>query len=489
MTVLSDLLAYQRRTQTLAQTMMRLGWDQETVMPKGAAAQRADEMAALESVLHARRAAPEVGDMLAAAEPQSEEDRAHLREIQRRYDRTRKVPADLAAEITRITSLAHGIWAQARADEDVAAFLPMLKQIVALRRQEAQAVAADGALYDALLQDYEPGMTEAEIATLFDQMRPRLINLRARIADLAPMPQIRGHFPHHVQLALGEHIARAFGYDFDRGRIDLAVHPFSSGSGTDVRITTRVDEADPLGCLYSTIHEVGHAGYEQNITADYMLTILGEGASMGVHESQSRIYENQLGRSPAFTRWLFTVMRDRFGEIGLDNPATFTRAVNAVQPGFIRTEADEIHYNLHIMLRFDLERALISGNLPVTEVEAAWNDRFQSDFGMAINRPSNGMLQDVHWAAGLFGYFPTYTLGNVYAGCLYKALRADVPSLDDRLAQGDPLPAIEWLTKRVHRFGGLRPPQDTIVNATGAAISAAPLLDYLDEKYAAIHEF
>jgi carboxypeptidase Taq len=487
MTALTDLLAFQRETEALGQIMGRLGWDQETMMPEGAAAQRGDEMAALESVLHARRTDPRLGDWLEAAKPQTEADRAQLREIRRSYTRAVKVPADLAAEIARVTSLAQGIWAKARAADDVAAFLPTLSQVITLRRLEAEAIAEGGDLYDTLLQDYEPGTTGAEIAALFDRMRPRLRALRERVLEAPAAPRLTGHFDHAAQLRFNETIARAFGYDMAHGRIDLAVHPFSSGSGADVRITTRVDEADPLGALYSTIHEVGHGAYEQNIDVAYRLTALGSGVSMGVHESQSRIYENQLGRSPAFTGWLYGQMRDAFGEIGVTSASDFTRAVNAVHSGYIRTEADEVHYNLHIMLRFDLERALFSGDLDVADLEAAWNDRFKADFGVVVDKPSNGMLQDVHWSVGLFGYFPTYSLGNVYAGCLHQALRRALPDLDAQLAEGNLAPATAWLRDNLQGFGSLRDPRATIEHATGQPISEDPLLDYLDAKFTALY--
>jgi carboxypeptidase Taq len=488
MSALSDLLAHRRQTEALSQVMGRLGWDQETMMPRGAAEQRGEEMAALEAVLHARRSAPEVGELLALAEAETEAEAAQLRLIARDHARATKIPGDLAAELARVTSVAQGVWARARAADDLAAFLPTLDHVVRLKRVEAEALAEGGDLYDALVDDYEPEMTAAELGAMFDRMRPRLVDLRARILDAGPPPEaISGVFPKDVQLALSREVAQAFGYDLDHGRIDLAVHPFSSGSGADVRITTRVDEADPLGCLYSTIHEVGHAGYEQNIVPEYGLTALGQGVSMGVHESQSRIYENQLARSAAFTGWLCGRMRDLFGEIGVDSPEAFHAAVNRVTSGYIRTEADEVHYNLHIMLRFDLERALIRGDLDVGDLEAAWNDRFEADFGVAVDRPSNGVLQDVHWSVGLFGYFPTYSLGNVYAGVLHAALREDLPDLDDALAAGDPSPATSWLKDRLQRHGGLRPPRETIEHAAGRKVSEAPLLDYLDAKFGAIY--
>ncbi len=488
MTAYNALMAYQKETQALAQIMGRLGWDQETVMPRGAVDQRAEEMAALEAVLHARRTDPRVGDWLAKVEANDEVSAANLRLIAREYARATKVPANLATALARITSKGQGIWAEARGNEDVAAFLPTLAEILRLRREEAAAIAGDADPYDALLQDYEPGTSGAEIETMFSRMRPRLVDLRARILDsgIDPTP-LEGHFPEDKQLALSNEIAAKFGYDFNHGRIDKAVHPFSSGSGKDVRITTRVDESEPMGCLYSTIHEVGHACYELNIEDAYGLTVLGQGVSMGVHESQSRSYENQMGRSRAFAGWLFDRMRDVFGEMNLTNADALYRSMNRVSSGYIRTEADEVHYNLHILMRFDLERALVSGDLDVQDLEAAWNDRFTADFGSAVDKPSNGMLQDVHWSVGLFGYFPTYSLGNVYAGCLYKTLKQDLPEVDTALALGDPSPATGWMAENLQRHGGLFGPRALVERATRAPVSDGPLLDYLEAKFGEIY--
>ena len=282
-------------------------------------------------------------------------------------------------------------------------------------------------------------------------------------------------------------MAKAFGYDMARGRVDKAVHPFSSGSGLDVRITTRTNPADPFNCFYSTIHEVGHAAYEQNIDQAYLLTPLGRGVSMGVHESQSRIYENQIGRSRAFTGWLFGQMKDAFGDFGIKDEDTFYATVNRVGDGYIRTEADELQYNLHVLLRFDLERALMSGDLMVSDLESAWNDRFEADFGYAVDKPSHGVLQDVHWSVGLFGYFPTYSLGNVYAGCLNEAMRAALPDLDSDLAKGDTSAATSWLGAHVQSNGGLYEPREVIERAAGQAPSEGPLLSYLTEKFSGIY--
>ncbi|WP_136644365.1 carboxypeptidase M32 [Tabrizicola sp. YIM 78059] len=487
MTAYDELMAFQRQTEALAQVAGRLGWDQETMMPEGAAAQRAEEIGALEAVLHARRTDPRIGDWLAAAEAPDAVARAQLRQIRRSYARAMKVPARLAEEIAATTSLAQGIWAECRSRDDVAGFLPTLRKVVELKRAEGAALAAGGDPYDALVDDYEPGMTGAAIASMFNAMRPRLVSLREKVLGAEAPHGLVGTFGHDDQLALARELATAFGYDWSRGRIDLAVHPFSSGSGHDVRITTRVSETDPFNCFYSTIHEVGHAAYEQGIDPAYALTPIGQGVSMGVHESQSRSYENQLGRSRAFTGWLFGQMREIFGDFGIADEDAFYRAVNRVHPGYIRTEADEVHYNLHIMMRFDLERALIRGDLDVADLEAAWNDRFRADFGVAVDRPANGMLQDVHWSCGLFGYFPTYTLGNVYAGCLVKALRAEVAGLDAMMAKGDVSAATGWLRDRLQRHGALYEPREVVQRACGFEPSEGPLLDYLEAKFGEIY--
>ncbi len=484
---IKDLLEFDRDTQALGQVAGRLGWDQETMMPPGAAPQRGAEMAAMEKVLHARRSDPRVGEWLATATPSTAAQTAMVREIQTSFDRATKVPADLAAEIARVTSQAQGIWAQARADDDFAAFAPTLDHVLQLKREEGAALADGGDVYDAMLQDYEPGLTAADLDAMFGAMRPELVALRAAILDRPAPPQLTCDFDESGQMALSGTLAQVFGYDLKKGRIDKAVHPFSSGSGDDVRITTRTALNDPFNCFYSTIHEVGHACYEQNIDDAYGLTAIGRGVSMGVHESQSRIYENQLGRSRAFCGWLYDAMRRQFGDFGVPDADAFYAIVNRVSDGFIRTEADEVQYNLHVLLRFDLERALVSGDLAVADLEAAWNDRFLADFGFAVDRASNGCLQDVHWSVGLFGYFPTYSLGNVYAGCLYAALRDAVPDLDAQLGAGNLTQATGWLRDAVQQHGALKTPKQTIQDATGAAPTETPLLHYVRDKFGTLY--
>ncbi|WP_102223625.1 carboxypeptidase M32 [Acidimangrovimonas sediminis] len=489
---MNSLMAYQRDTEALGQIAGRLEWDQETMMPRGAAEQRGEEIGALEGVLHARRTDPRIGDWLEEATPSDEEETAYLRHIRRTYERQTRVPAKLAIELARTTSVAQGRWAEARSANDVAMFLPTLRRVVELRREQAAALAdGDGpeALYDALIDDYEEGASAASLGAMFDRMRPRLVALREAVMGADHQPRdLSGHFPADGQMRVARKLASAFGYDWNCGRMDLSVHPFSSGSGTDTRITTRVVEAEPFNCLYAAIHETGHACYEQGVDPDYLLTPLGAGVSMGVHESQSRIYENQLGRSRPFTGWLYDQMTETFGPLSVGDADAFHGAVNRVNSGFIRTEADEVHYNLHIMLRFGLEREMIAGTLAVDDLEEAWNTRFERDFGVKVDQPAHGMLQDVHWSLGLFGYFPTYALGNVYAGCLNRALREEVEGVDEALARGEATHATEWLRENLQRHGGLYTPRDTIRRACGFEPDEGPLLDYLEIKFAEIYK-
>ncbi|WP_294610451.1 carboxypeptidase M32 [uncultured Roseovarius sp.] len=487
MSAYDDLIAHERETQALSQVAGRLGWDQETMMPRGAAHQRSEESGAMQAVIHARRTDPRRGDWLARAVANDDVAHANLRHIRRDYERLCRVPADLAVALARLTSRAQGAWAEARGADDVAAFAPVLAEVIALKRQEAAALAEGGDLYDALLEDYEPGMTSALLDEMFAAMRPRLVALRAQALAGAAAPALGGQYDEAAQMRLACDLAKVFGYDMTRGRLDKAVHPFSSGSGDDVRITTRTSTDDPFNCIYSTIHEVGHACYEQAIDPAYALGPLGQGVSMGVHESQSRIYENQLGRSTPFCGWLLGRMQSVFGDIGVADADAFYRIVNRVHRGYIRTESDEVQYNLHIMLRYDLERALISGDLTAGDLESAWNDRFATDFGYPVDRASNGCLQDVHWSVGLFGYFPTYSLGNVYAGCLNRAMRAALPGVDADLAKGDLRAPTAWLRENVQRHGGLREPRETIALACGTEPDAEPLLAYLEEKFTALY--
>lgn len=477
-----------RRIGALEQVAGVLNWDQETQMPPKGGAQRAEQAAAVASAIHDLASDPRLGELIAHASTAQGVDAVNVAEAGRMHRRAVKVPPVLAADLARAAALGQEVWIAARAASDFAAFAPTLERIVALKRAEAECLAEDGiGGYDALLDGFEPATTAAELDAIFARLRPGLVDLAGRIAAKAPpAPAITGSFPAAAQLALARKLGGVFGYDWQAGRLDLAVHPSCSGSAGDVRITTRVDETDPQDCLYSTLHEVGHAVYEQGLDPSQAMLPAGMHASMAVHESQSRLFENQIGRSRAFCRFLFGEMQAALGSAGVADADALWRAVNAVEPGFIRTEADEVHYNLHIMMRFDLERALVAGSLAVADLEAAWKDRFLADFGRVVPDARRGVLQDVHWSAGLFGYFPTYALGNIYAGEIHAALRRDMPELDHRLAAGDLAPVVAWLGARIHRRGRMVSPSRLVAEAVGHEPDEQALLRYLEEKYAAL---
>ena len=481
------LLAHLKEEAALGQVAQLLHWDQEAMMPPKGAHQRAEQAAALMGVLHARRADPRIEDWLAAIDPETldETGRWNLYWTRKRHQRAVSIPAGLAIESARIRTLAHEVWVDARARRSFADFAPILGQLIDLTRAQAECLRGEGqSLYDALLEEYEPGATEAGLAAMFGRLRPRLARLAERAAGNGrAAPRLQGRFPEEAQLDLARKIAAALGYDFDAGRLDLVVHPFMTGTRGDVRITARIAPDDPLYCLLAVIHETGHALYEQGLDPELAWQPAGASVSMGVHESQSRLFENQIGRSAAFAEYLFPLMRGSFGEIGITTADELYRTINQVQPGFLRTEADEVHYNLHIMLRFDLERAMLMGNLPVEDLEDAWNTRFAADFGREVPHAADGVLQDVHWSAGLIGYFPTYTLGNIHAAVLWAALRRDISDMDALIRAGEFAPLVNWLRAKVHERGSRGLPGEIIADACGEQPSEEPLLDYLEAKF------
>jgi carboxypeptidase Taq len=486
----AGLREHLRRIAALERVARLLRWDQETQMPPRGAGQRADEAAAVAAALHALRTDPRIADWCGALEQSEGADAVDVAEARRLHERALLIPAELAAELARTTSEARVTWEAARAARRFADFQPLLARIVALKRAEAACLARSGAApYDALLDDFEPGGTADKVAALFAALRPGLVALRERVAASGrSAPRLAGRFPAAAQMRLARRVAGQFGFDWQAGRLDLAAHPSALGALGDVRLTTRIDEDDPRECLFATIHEVGHGLYKQRLDPDRAPLPSGMEASMGVHEAQSRLLENQIGRSRAFAEWLYPAMRAAFGEIDVDGPEALWRAVNAVTAGFIRTEADEVHYDLHILMRFDLERALISGDLEVEDVEPAWNARFAADFGRAVPDAAMGVLQDVHWSEGLFGYFPTYSLGNLYAAALFAGLRQAVPDLDARLAAGDLSPVTTWLAERISRCGRRWTPDVLIERAAGRRPDAATMLEALTSKYGELYE-
>ncbi len=492
------LLGHLRESAVMASSLSLLGWDQETHMPPGGAALRANQVAQLAELLQKRRAAPSVGRLLEKARPLAEglppeaDAAAILREARRDYDRATRIPPKLAAERAKLRSLARRAWIEAREKSDFKAFLPWLDKVLGLMRRWGEALGHPGGAYDALIDEYEPGETAAGLKRLFTPIEEATKALLRRIlgsgrpVDVTPLTR---PCPVQAQRMFARTAAAAIGFDFARGRLDDTVHPFCSTlSPGDVRITSRYQERMFLDGFFSALHEAGHGLYEQGLDAERFGSPLAEACSYGVHESQSRLWENLVGRSLGFWRHFLPRAREAFpGALDGVPLETFHRAVNEVAPSFIRVDADEVTYNLHIFLRFGLERELLSGDLAPGDVAAAWNERFAAAFGIAPPDDARGCLQDVHWSATLVGYFPTYTLGNVYASHLYERARRDLGDLDGAFARGEFTPLLRWLAERIHRHGRRHPPAQLIERATGGPPSPGPLLRHLEQRAAEVY--
>jgi carboxypeptidase Taq len=478
------LVAAWSEVRALAGIEMLLAWDQETAMPSDAAESRATQLAALAGLRHSKLVGDELQELIAACEGSDPVSRSLVREALRPVDRARRIPMELARSLAAARSRGVASWQRARSANRFELFRDDLARLLDLKRAEAAALDA-AAPYDALLDEYEPGATAESLAALFAPLERALSALvldvrgSARQVDQAA---VRGRFPIADQLEIGRRIAGATGFDFSRGRLDGSAHPFCVGiAPTDVRLTWRADATDFRSGLFGILHEVGHGLYEQGMPADWHGSPLAEAASVGIHESQSRLWENHVGRSREFWRWLLPHFRQAFpgsADAGVDE---IWPALHAVQPSPVRVEADETTYNLHIVARFQLERALFCGDLEVDELPEAWSEQMRRLLGIEVADDNQGVLQDIHWATGLFGYFPTYTLGNLAAAQLFEAAVDQVPDLREHIAHGDFVPLLTWLREKIHRRGASLPPGELIEQATGAPLSAESFLRHVTD--------
>jgi carboxypeptidase Taq len=481
----------------LARASAILGWDQQTMMPPRGAAGRAEELATLGRVIHERFTAPEIGrllDELAEFEqehPYDSFEASLIRVTRTDWEKARKVPADLRAEMSRASSLAHPVWVRARQENDFASFLPALRENLELRRRYIACFEGDyDEPYDAALDDYERGMRTAEVRVIFEYLKKHQRALIHAVADAEPLPEPpKRTFPIELQKQFELEVVRRFGFDDAAWRLDPTVHPFASGAGTqDIRITTRYFE-DNLDGLFATMHECGHGLYEHQIDPQLERSPLARGTSLGVHESQSRMWENLVGRSLPFWRFFFPRLQELFPDAlrGYDADRWY-REANAVEPSLIRVEADEATYNLHIILRFELEQDLLAERFPLEQLPDEWNRRMWEYLRVEVPDDTHGVLQDVHWSAGALGYFPTYALGNLISAQLWEKVTADLPDLPESFERGEFDALRDWLRENLHRHGRKFTPSETIERAAGATrIDPEPYVRYLRQKVGAIY--
>ncbi len=477
----------------LTQATALAGWDEQTHMPPGGAAARGEVLATLERLAHARLTDPALAallDELGRTEGLDDVDARLVAAVARDADRARRVPDRLVGDIARHTATAQAAWHEARAADDFAVFLPALERHVELRRELAACFPEAEHPYDALLHAFEPDLTTAKVREVFAQLREGLVPLIQAIAARPEPPQLPGPFPVDRQRELSLEIARTHGFDDEHWRLDLAVHPFAQSLGSsDIRVTARYDEGSLSG-FFAVLHEVGHGLYERQVDPALARTTVGTGVSLGIHESQSQLWENLVGRSEAFWSHWHPRLIEVFGAdaLGGEDLQAFLRSINTVKPSPIRVDADEATYALHIILRFELEVALVEGTLAPADVRDAWNAKTQELLGLDVASDKVGVLQDIHWAYGELGYFPTYAIGNIVAAQLWPVIERDLPALEDDIRRGETRPLQDWLREHVHRHGRLRTPGELLRDVTGSDLDAGPFLQQLRAKYGALYD-
>jgi carboxypeptidase Taq len=494
LTRLNDLIA---EVVDLQHAAALLEWDEQVYMPPGGAATHGEMVATIRKIAHEKFTSDEIGRALdalkAGVDASDDDDTARLIGITaHEYDKAVRVPAAFVAEQAQAVSAAQHAWVAARARSDFNAFRPHLQKIVELKQRYVSFFPAKAHPYDIVLDDFEPGMTTAEVRGIFGVLRPRQVAL---IRELTSRPQVDDAFLHvpYAESAMSDfarQVVTAIGFDWTRGRQDRSVHPFATGIGpNDVRITTRFVEHEPLSLLFGVIHETGHALYEQGIGQAFARTLLGNAASLGIHESQSRLWENLVGRSLPFWQQFYPSLQQHFpSQLGGITLEQFYRAINKVNPTLIRVESDEATYNLHIMLRVEMEIALLEGQIQVTDLPDLWRARMQEYLGVVPETDARGVLQDIHWSIGAFGYFATYALGNLISAQLWDAYLRANPNRDADVRRGTFAPLLEWLRAHIHQHGRKYQAQELVERATGSRIDPAPYLEYLEQKFRPVYE-
>ena len=493
---LAAVLNHYKEIGTLDSVASLLHWDHRAMMPPKGLEVRTEANALIERLMHERLTHPpfvENVHLLAdEADSLHEDDRVCIREIKREVDRAVKVPPELVEELSRQGTRSHAAWVKAREASDFSSFAPYLSRMVDLRIAEAEALGFSDRPYDAMLDRFEPAADEAGTTAVFADLRSRLVPFVQKVLDKPgrSAAMIRGpEFPVEKQRRFGLDVIGRMGFDFDAGRQDTSAHPFCSGTLGDVRITTRFDPKDLSKALFGMIHEAGHALYEQGLDASRKGTPLAESISMAIHESQSRLWENMVGRSLPFWEHMLPVLRTTFPEaLGEKNLEDFYRAINIIEGSLIRVEADEATYQLHVILRFEIESDLVNRRVTVQDLPALWNAKMEKYLGVKVPNDADGVLQDVHWSEGLFGYFPTYALGNLYCAQFFAQAKKDVGDLEAQIGRGDFSGLLTWLRENIHGLGKRYRAADLVKRVTGDDLSAGPFMDYLEEKFVPLYD-
>ena len=470
-----------------------LGWDQETIMPTKGAKARGEILAWLAGQRHSRLIDPELGELITSLENKELDNflAANVKEMRRKYDEAVKLPTEFVSSFTKARSEALISWQKARSDSDFSQFAPHLENMVKLTRQKVEYLGSESTPYDVLLDEYEVGMTVADYDPLFAGLKERLVPLLSKImesgTEIPRLPEDMT-FPIDSQEMFCKQVSKAMGFDFEAGRMDRSTHPFCAGLWPDdTRFTTRFDEKDPFSCLYAVMHESGHGLYEQGLPREHSYSPVGMAVSLGVHESQSRFWENQIGRTAAFWNVAMPWFREQFPDCPDWSNETLDLVANEVKPDFIRVEADEVTYNLHIMIRYEIEKMIFNEGLAVEDIPETWNKMMKDWFGIDVPSDSLGCLQDIHWSMGAFGYFPTYTLGNLYAAQLLESMADELGDIDEIISSGDWSSMLSWLRSQIHDNGSVMTPSELIESATGKAPSPDAFLNYVESKYSKLY--
>jgi len=494
---LDKLIAYKNHLQemnVIHSALALLGWDQQTHMPPRGITTRSQVAGRLTKNIFELSVSPELGETIEALSTEGSltlEEQASVRDTGKQYRRRKAIPSELIEEVAVARSQAQAAWAEARKQSDFEIFQPLLTKMVDYARRFADYFGYEDHPYDGLLEDYEPGMTVEKLNAIIEPLREQLVPFMKRLAEEGTAPDtgpIEGSFDVDTQRKLARRALEVVGYDFEAGTLDDVPHPFTTTIGfNDVRVTNRYLEDHLTSGLYGGLHEGGHALYNQGMPENLYQLGLNGGASNGIHESQSRMIENQLGRSLPFWKYFQPILAEMFPQFRDVTPEALYKAVNVVEPSFIRVEADEVTYNLHIMLRAELEAGLIAGEIQVADLPVRWNDAMERYLGVTPPNDALGVLQDVHWSMGYFGYFPSYMLGNLYASQMAVTIRQDLPDLDERIAAGDILVLIDWLRENVHQYGGVYRPDELMQRITGASLDSSHFVRYVEAKYSDIY--